>query len=125
MRAFEVEIVGRLVEQQDLRLEEQHGGERDAHAPAARERAARALLRRFVEAETGEDLRRARRRRVRADVAEALVDGGDAVRVGGVLGLIEQAGALGVGGEHPVEDAFRRRPAPPAPRGRCAPSAPW
>ena len=24
----------------------------------------------------------------------------------GVLGLVEQAGALGVGGEHPVEDAF-------------------
>ena len=80
-RAFEVEVVGRLVEQQDLRLEEQHGGERNAHAPAARQRAARALLRCLVEAEAGEDLRGARRRGVRVDVGEPLVDLGDAMRV--------------------------------------------
>ena len=36
-RAFEIEVVGRLVEQQDFRLEEQHGAERHAHAPAAGE----------------------------------------------------------------------------------------
>ena len=34
-RAFEIEIVGRLVEQQDVRLGKQHRGERHAHAPAA------------------------------------------------------------------------------------------
>ena len=61
-RAFEVEIVGRLVEQQQVRLGEQHRGERDAHAPAAGEIRARALLRLGVEAEPGED----RRRRARA-----------------------------------------------------------
>ena len=36
-RAFEVEIVGGLVEQQEIGLGEQHGGERHAHAPAAGE----------------------------------------------------------------------------------------
>jgi hypothetical protein len=54
-------------------------------------------LRGRVETETGEDLRGASRRRVRLDVCETLVDGGDAVRVGGVLGLCKQACALGVG----------------------------
>ena len=34
-RAFEIEIVGRLVEQQQIGLGEQHAGERHAHAPAA------------------------------------------------------------------------------------------
>ncbi len=43
---------------------------------------------------------------MRADVVEALVDGGDAMRVGGVLRLIQQARALGVGGEHRIEDAL-------------------
>ena len=36
-RAFEVEIVGRLVEQKQVRLGKQHGGQRHAHAPAAGE----------------------------------------------------------------------------------------
>ena len=34
---LEVEVVGRLVQQQQVGLGEQHGGERHAHAPAARE----------------------------------------------------------------------------------------
>ena len=105
-RAFEIEVVGRLVEQQDLGLEEQHGRERDAHAPAARQRAAGALLRFLVEAEAGEDLRGARRRGVRVDVGEALVDRSDAMGVMGQLGLGEQRRALGIGREHPVDDAF-------------------
>ena len=57
-RAFEVEIVGRLVEKQEVRLGEEHRGERDAHPPAARKRRAGAALRRRVEAEAGEDRRR-------------------------------------------------------------------
>ena len=42
-RAFEVEIVGRLVEQQQVGLGEQRGGERHPHPPAAGEFAAGAL----------------------------------------------------------------------------------
>ena len=40
----DVERAGGLVEQQDVGLREQHGGERDAHAPAAGELRAGALL---------------------------------------------------------------------------------
>jgi hypothetical protein len=36
-RAFEVEIVRRLVEQQQVGLREQHARQRHAHPPAARE----------------------------------------------------------------------------------------
>ena len=43
-RAFEIEIVGRLVEQQQVGLREQRCGERHAHAPAAGEFRARPLL---------------------------------------------------------------------------------
>ena len=41
------------------------------------------------------------------DVGEPRVDLGDAVRVGGVLGLVQQRGALGVGRQHGVEQALR------------------
>ena len=34
-RAFKIEVIGRLVEKQDVRLAKQHGGEGDPHAPAA------------------------------------------------------------------------------------------
>ena len=106
-RAFEIEIVGRLVEQQQVGLGEQHRGERHAHAPAAGEIRAGALLRGRVEAEAGEDRGGARRRRMRADVGEPRLDLGDAMRIVRGLGLGEQARALGVGGEHDVDQAFR------------------
>ncbi|MNT67724.1 hypothetical protein D3C72_2058900 [compost metagenome] len=35
-RAFKVEIVGRLVEQQQVRLGKEHAGQRHPHSPAAR-----------------------------------------------------------------------------------------
>ena len=40
---FEIEVVGRLVEQQQVRLAEQQLGQRDAHLPAAGERLGRPL----------------------------------------------------------------------------------
>ena len=43
---LEIEVVGRLVEQQQVRTAEQQLGERDAHLPAAGERLARPLARR-------------------------------------------------------------------------------
>ena len=54
-RGFEVEMVGRFVEQQQIRVGEQRGGQGDAHAPAAGKFLHRALLGGFVEAEAGED----------------------------------------------------------------------
>ncbi len=49
-RAFKVEIVRRLVEQQDVRRGEQRASQRDPHAPAAGEFRAGPGLRCFVEA---------------------------------------------------------------------------
>jgi hypothetical protein len=95
--AFEVEIVGRLVEKQDVRLGEEDGGERHPHAPSAGERAERAVLRLLVEAEAGEDARGAGRRGVGLDVDEPGLDVGDALGVAGAFGLGDQRRPLRVG----------------------------
>ena len=64
------------------------------------------MLRRLVEAEPGEDLRGTCGRGVRGHVGEPHLDLGDTVRIAGVLRFAEQRGALAVGGEHPVDEAF-------------------
>jgi len=64
-------MVGRLVEQQQVRLAEELGGQRHAHAPAAGEGLERALLRLVVETEAGEDAGGPRRRRMRLDLDQA------------------------------------------------------
>ncbi len=122
-RAFEVEIIGRLVEQQEVGRREQHRRERHPHAPAAGEFRQRAVLRRLVEAKAAEDPRRARRRGVGVDVDEARLDLGDALGVVGALGLGKQRRALLVGVEHEIDQRLARRPAPPARRGRAARAA--
>ena len=80
-RALKVEIVRRLVEQQEVGFGEQQRGKGDAHAPAAGELGAGALLRRMVEAEAGEDGGRARGRRMGVLVDEAQLDLGDPMRI--------------------------------------------
>ena len=104
--AFEVEIVRRLVEQQDVGLREQHRGERHAHPPAAGKFSERAALRGLVEAEPFEDPRRPRRGVMRFDVDEARVDVGDALGIVRGFRFRHQRLALDVGGEHEVDEAF-------------------
>ena len=103
-RAFEVEIVGRLVEQQQVGLTEQHRGERDAHAPAAGKFGARAFEISMSKAEPGEDRRGPRGGGMRRDVAQARMDFGDAVRIGRGLRLREQQSALAIGAEHEIDE---------------------
>src|SRR5262249_36271550 len=86
-RAFEIEIVRRLIEEKKVGLVEEERRERDAHAPAAGKIRARPRLRARVEAEAGEDARRACLCRMCADVGEPRMDFGDAVRVLRVLRL--------------------------------------
>ena len=119
-RAFEVEIVGRLIEQQQVGLGEQHRRERNPHAPAAGEIRARALLRGFVEAEACEDRGRARGRRVRADVGKPRLNFRDTMRVARGLGFGEQLRSLGVGREHDIDQPLRARLALPVRGARCA-----
>ena len=101
--AFEVEIVGRLVEQQQVRLGEQQRRQRHAHPPSAGELRAGSLLRRLVEPEPGQNARGPRRRRVGADIDEPHLDLGDPFVIGGRVALRDQFRALGVGGEHDID----------------------
>ena len=103
-RAFEIEIVRRLVEQQDIRLEKENGRERHAHPPAAGEFPAGARLRFLIETEAGKDLRGARGCRMGIDVAEPLVDGGNAMGIRCRLGLGEEGRALRILGKHPLDE---------------------
>ena len=103
---LEVEVVGRLVEQQQFGLEEQHAGERHAHPPAAGELARRSRLRGGVEAEAGEDGRGAGGGAVGLDRDQAFVDLGHAVAVRVAVGLGEQGGAFCVGGQHGLDQGL-------------------
>jgi hypothetical protein len=54
-RTFEIEIIGRLIQQQQIGRGKQCGSECDAHAPAAREFLTRPRLVRGAEAEAVKD----------------------------------------------------------------------
>ena len=105
-RAFEVEIVGRLVEEEEIRLRKQGRGECHAHAPATGKFGARTLLIGGGEAEAGEDRGRAGRRRMRVDIGESCLDLGNTMRIARGLRLGQQACALAVGREHDLDQAF-------------------
>ena len=93
-------MVRRLVEQQQIRIAEERGGERHAHPPAAREGTHRRVLLVPAEAEAAEDGAGAGWRAFGADSAQALMDLGEADRVGVVpLGLGQEVRAFAVGGE--------------------------
>src|SRR6185312_8671128 len=73
-RAFEIEIVGRLVEEQKIRLGEKKRRKRNAHPPAAGKFGARPRLRLLGKTKTRENLRGARGCRVRVDFKQAMFD---------------------------------------------------
>ena len=106
-RAFEIEIVGRLIQQQEVGCREQRCRQRHAHPPAAGKFRAGALLIRGGEAEAAEDGGGARRRGMGIDIDETGLDFGDPVRIGGGIGFLEQRGALEVGLEHHRDQARR------------------
>src|SRR5690606_708340 len=66
-RSFQIQMVGRLVQQQQVRLDKKQRRQRHAHAPAAGKRGAGALLCLLVEAEAGKNARGTRRGRLGAD----------------------------------------------------------
>jgi hypothetical protein len=101
--ALEVEIVGRLVEQQEVGFGEEDGRERHAHAPPAGKGGGGALLRFRIEAEAGENGRRPRFRRMGVDIGKPRLDLRDPVRILRRLGFPHQAVALGIGLQHDVD----------------------
>ena len=122
-RAFEVEIVGRLVEQQHVRPREQHRRQRHPHPPAAGELRAGPRLRRRIEPEPVQDRRRPRLRRMRVDVGEPRVDLGDAVRVVAPSPPRPSAPRARCRPPARCRSGCRGSPAPPAPPRRSAPAA--
>ncbi len=107
-RAFEIEIVGRLVEQQQVRLGEQGRGHGDAHPPAAGELRHRPGEVCGGEAEAAEDFGGAGRGAVGVDVVEPGVDVAEAFGRRG-LQLGHQRSAFEIGGEHGLQQRDRRR----------------
>ncbi len=107
-RRFKIEMVRRLVEQQQIRSRKQQRGEGNAHPPAARIAVERTALHLVVEAESGEDAGGAGRRAIGIDRIQPLVNCAEAVGLMAMLGLVEQRGALAVGGQHRLD---RRGPA--------------
>ena len=104
-RGLEIEVIGRLVEQQQVGLGEQQGRECYAHAPAPRERLERPLLRRVVEPEPVENAGSAGRRAVRVLVAEALVDFCDAHGIRGAQRLVLESDEFAISGQHRLNQA--------------------
>ena len=99
-RGFEIEVVGRLVEQQQVGLGEQYRRQCHPHPPPAGQLVERPALHRVVEPEPGEDARRPARRRMGVDLDEPRFDLGGAQRRRPGFALGQQAGALAIGGEH-------------------------
>ena len=117
---FEVEVVGRLVEQQQIGLGEQDRGERHPHPPAARQIADRLVLRPLVEPEPGEDACRPARCGMRVDLDEPRLDLGGAQRLRPSLPLGQQARSARGRRRAPSRAGSRPRSAPPGRESRCA-----
>jgi hypothetical protein len=106
-RAFQIEVVGRFVQQQHVRLGEQRRRKRHAHAPAAREMRHRPVQVLLTEAETDQDFRRPGRRGVGVDLDEP---GPDFAHLLGFRGLqpAQQLVPLHVGFEDRLQHADGR-----------------
>ena len=133
---LDVEMVGRLVHQQHVGPAEEHARHRDAHLPAARQRADVAVDPLVVEAEAVQDFARLRLERVAAEMLVFLLHfaeaGEDAVHVVGlrriahrvmqplelVMQIADAAAAENRLVEHRAARASPRRPA-----GSSRPSA--
>ena len=105
-RRLEIQVIGGLVEEQQIGPGEQRAGKRHPHPPAARIFRARAPLGRLVEAETGEDRRRPGRGGMGLDVGKPGMDLGDTIRIGRGPGFGGQRGQLGIRSQHGVEQAL-------------------
>ena len=108
-RPFKVEIVGRFVQKQIVGLREQHPRQRHPHPPAAREIRTGAQLVLKIEAQALEDRRCPRLCRPGVDIGQPVLDLGDPVRIGRVIGLGHQRRALLIRRQHGVEQRDRRR----------------
>ena len=106
-RAFEIEIVGGLVQQQKVGRRKQRRRERDAHAPAAGKFRTGPGLIGGGKSETAEDRSGAGRGGMRVDVHEPGLNVGDAGRIVRGFCLVHQRFAFKIGLQHDIDEAFR------------------
>ncbi len=118
-RPFEVEIVGRLVQQQHSRAPRTAPRQRHPHPPAARE--GRTGLQHFLrrEAQALEDRRGPGLGRPGVDIGQPGLDLGDAGRIMGGLGLKPSGWRVRYRRPARCREARSPRTAPPAPPHRC------
>jgi hypothetical protein len=95
-RPFQIKVVGRLIQQQQVGLRKQHPRQRHPHPPPAREIGTGPRLRLGVEAQALEDGTGPPLGRPGVDIGQPVLDLGDAVRVGGGIRLGQQGGAFGI-----------------------------
>ena len=103
--AFEIEVVGGLVQQQEIGAREQNGRKRHAHAPAAGKFGTGTLLLLRGKSETRENRGGARRRGIGIDIVEPGVDVAERVGFGFGLGRKQQLCAFAIRRQHRVEQA--------------------
>ena len=95
--AFEVQVVGGLVQKEQVGMAQEELGQRDAHLPAARELGARALKVGDLKAQAGQDLARVALELVAAQVLKAVLDLAVFVKERvDVLALLGELGDLGL-----------------------------
>ncbi len=103
--AFQIEIVGGLVQQQQIGAGEQDRRQRHAHAPAAGKLGTGAQLFFGGKSETRQNRGGARRRGIGVDVVEPGVDIAQRMRFGFGLGGQQQLVAFAIGRQHRIEQA--------------------
>ena len=95
-RPFEVKIVCWLVEQQEIRLREQHRRQSHSHSPTTGKVRARLLLRIIIKAQTMQNAGRAGLGRMGFDVRKTHIDVRNAGRVSSSLGFSQQISAFNI-----------------------------
>ena len=98
---FEVQIVGRLVQKQQIGLGKKHGRQRHAHPPAAGKIRTGPGMVGIIEPQTLQDRGRAPLGAPGVDVSQARLNLGDPRRVHGLFR--QKRGTFGIGGQHGIE----------------------
>ena len=103
-RAFQIQIVGRFVQQQQIGLAEQHPRQGDPHPPPARKVARRSRLIGGRKAQTVQDRGRPRLGRPGVDIDQPRLDLGDAMGIGGAVAFGHQRRAFLIGIQHRIQN---------------------
>ena len=102
-RAFQIQIVGRLVQQQVIGFGKQHSGQSHPHPPATGKGRAGHVLFLGVKPQTLEDRGGAGFGGIGVDIGQTGMDVGDAMRIICGFGFGHQFGAFHIGGQNGVQ----------------------